>query len=89
MANQDEEPDLGRWELFIQAVILLSLVDFALETLPHLSPTQRRLLEWFEVFSVAVFTVEYVVRVVGARSPVKYLLSFTALLTWWQFCPST
>lgn len=56
MANQDEEPDLGRWELFIQAVILLSLVDFALETLPHLSPTQRRLLEWFEVFSVAVFT---------------------------------
>jgi len=80
MANQDEEPDLGRWELFIQAVILLSLVDFALETLPHLSPTQRRLLEWFEVFSVAVFTVEYVVRVVGARSPVKYLLSFYGIV---------
>ncbi|QUV80878.1 ion transporter [Chloracidobacterium sp. D] len=80
MAKQSEEPHLGRWELFIQAVILLSLVDFALETLPSLSPTQRRLLEWFEVFSVAVFTVEYVVRAVGSRPPVKYLLSFYGIV---------
>jgi voltage-gated potassium channel len=80
MAKQSEEPHLGRWELFIQAVILLSLADFALETLPSLSPTQRRLLEWFEVFSVAVFTVEYVVRAVGSRPAVKYLLSFYGIV---------
>ncbi len=80
MAKQHGELHLGRWELFIQAVILLSLADFALETLPNLSPTQRRLLEWFEVFSVAVFTVEYVVRAVGSRPPVKYLLSFYGIV---------
>ncbi len=80
MAKPHGELHLGRWELFIQAVILLSLADFALETLPNLSPTQRRLLEWFEVFSVAVFTVEYVVRAVGSRPPVKYLLSFYGIV---------
>ncbi len=80
MAKQHGELHLGRWELFIQAVILLSLVDFVLETLPNLSPAQRRLLEWFEMFSVAMFTVEYVVRAVGSRPPVKYLLSFYGIV---------
>lgn len=80
MSKPNGEVNLGRWELFIQAVILLSLADFALETLPTLSPTQRTLLAWVEVFSVTVFTVEYVVRAVGSRPPTKYLLSFYGIV---------
>lgn len=74
--DRDGQVTFGKGELVIQAVIFLSLADFALETLPNLTPRQRFWLEAFEAFSVSVFTVEYLVRALGSRPIMKYILSF-------------
>jgi voltage-gated potassium channel len=51
------------FDLVIQALIIVSLVTFSVETLPDLSPRTRSLLRTIEVATVAVFTVEYVLRI--------------------------
>ncbi|HCN30921.1 MAG TPA: ion transporter [Verrucomicrobiales bacterium] len=71
---------LGRAEKAIQVVIILSLVTFALETLPGLLPWQRRALAAFEMFSIAVFTIEYLVRLSVARPVSKYAFSFFGIV---------
>lgn len=66
----------GRWDYLIQALIILSLVAFAIETLPTLSPTWRWYLEIFEVVTVSIFTIEYVLRLVFCRPRFSYAFSF-------------
>ena len=64
MIQHDEHGrvSFGRWDYLVQLLICLSLVAFALETLPSLSAAQRSALRAFEVFSVVVFTIEYLLR---------------------------
>lgn len=68
-----------RWvhagELLIQALILFSLVSFAIETLPDLSPRVLRFLEIAEAVTVVVFTVEYLLRVAFARDRLRFIFS--------------
>lgn len=66
----------GKWELFFQAVILLSLLDFALGTLPNLSDSQRFIIDSFEVFSIAVFSIEYLIRATFSRPRRRYIFGF-------------
>ncbi len=67
---------LGRLEYLVQLLIILSLISFGIETLPNLPNKVRSLLRWFEIFSVAIFTVEYLVRILGSRPRFKYAFSF-------------
>jgi voltage-gated potassium channel len=69
-----------QFDLSIQALIVLSLVAYSLETLPGLSEQTLLWLRRFEVFSVLVFTVEYLVRVYVATSKVGYICSFFGLV---------
>lgn len=71
---------LGKAEKAIQAIIILSLITFALETLPGLEPWQKRALEAFELFSIIVFTVEYLVRLTLSRPWSGYALSFFGIV---------
>lgn len=64
----------------MQAVIALSLVSFALETLPDLTPRAAWFLYVLEVSSVVFFTVEYLVRILVAQSKGAYILSFFGLI---------
>lgn len=66
--------------LTIQALILLSLVTFSIETLPDLSPQSQRLLHWIEVVTVAIFTVEYLARLLVADSKPGFMFSFFGLV---------
>jgi voltage-gated potassium channel len=66
----------GRVEIFIQVLIVLSLVSFALETVPRLPQGYREALELFEIFCIAVFTVEYVSRLYFSASAKSYAFSF-------------
>lgn len=68
------------FDLVIQGLILVSLVSFCLETLPHLSPEARTALWWVEVVTVALFTLEYVLRVLVARPKRSYVFSFFGLV---------
>lgn len=72
---------LGKvFDLFIQALIVLSLVSFSVETLPDLSATMRTALERFEGFCVAVFTLEYAARVMYAENRRKFIFSFFGIV---------
>lgn len=66
----------GRWDYFIQALIVLSLISFALETLPNLSQPHRKILGAFEVGTVIVFSLEYLLRFWLSRPRGSYALSF-------------
>jgi voltage-gated potassium channel len=70
----------GKWDLVIQVLIVLSLISFALETLPRLSGDVRKVLRVFEVFSVSVFTVEYILRLALSRPRRRYIFSFFGLI---------
>jgi len=78
---EDNTTPLGRiFDLGILALILLSLVSFALQTLPDLSESQNNALDGFEVFCVLIFTLEYVLRLYAAERPAKYIFSFYGLI---------
>ncbi len=72
---------LSRWfAFFIQALILVSLITFSVETLPNLKPETRYLLRAIEIFCVVVFTVEYILRIYVADSKPRFIFSFFGLI---------
>lgn len=72
---------LSRWfAFFIQALILLSLLTFSIETLPNLEPQTRTALRVVEIFCVVVFTIEYILRIYVADSKPKFIFSFFGLI---------
>lgn len=78
---EDNTTRKGRiFDYIIQGLIMLSLIGFAVETLPNLSPQTRNFLSVFELFCVVVFTVEYILRIYVAKNPLKYIFSFYGLV---------
>ena len=66
--------------VFIQILILLSLVTFSIETLPNLEPETRTILSYIEIFCVVIFTIEYILRIYVADSKPKFIFSFFGLI---------
>ena len=69
-----------RFDLFTQALILLSLVSFSFETLPNLDEGTKELLNTFEIISVCIFSVEYLLRVFLNKNPFRYIFSFFGII---------
>lgn len=69
-----------RFDIFIQVLIVLSLIAFSIETLPKLSKEAKQLLRYFEIFCVAVFSIEYLLRLVYAKKKLKYIFSFYGII---------
>ena len=65
---------------FIQSMIVLSIVAFSIETIPDLSERTRKILKVFEVVTVVIFTVEYLVRLIVADRKLKFVFSFFGLI---------
>lgn len=82
MITRDEHgrAQLGRLEGFLQLLIFLNLISFSVETLPGLEDGARQALSMFEVFSVAVFTIEYIARTMHSRPRLSYVTSFMGLI---------
>lgn len=68
------------FDLAIQVLIVLSLITFSIETLPKLSPTTQRWLHGIEVVTVAVFTIEYLLRLYFADRKLSFALSFFGII---------
>ena len=74
-----EETDTLAGRLFdgvVIGLILLTIVAFSLETMPDLSHEVLQVLQWVELVSVLVFTLEYVLSSGGrpeARVRVQFL----------------
>jgi voltage-gated potassium channel len=66
--------------LFIQSLILISLITFSIETLPNLSPSTSRWLDRIEIVIVVIFTIEYLLRIVAADRKLEFILSFYGLV---------
>lgn len=76
----DDSTRLGRtFDLFIQVLILLSLVSFSLETLPDLSVQMSNVLHTFEVICVIIFSIEYILRVVFSKR-CGYIFTFFGII---------
>ena len=68
------------FDLSIQLLIVLSLIAFSVETLPHLDPKWRQILHIFEITTIAIFTTEYVVRLLVADRKLAFATSFMGII---------
>lgn len=75
------------FDTFIQSLIVLSLVSFSIETLPDLSPSAISILQGIELFSVAIFTIEYLARIFVADHKIKFIFSFYGLVDLFAILP--
>lgn len=64
----------------IQALIILSLITFSLETLPGLSEMERQVLSLIETITVIIFTVEYLLRLWVAERRLGFVISLYGLV---------
>ena len=78
---EDHRTPAGRaFAISVQFLIVVSLISFAIETLPDLSQSTRRVLWWVEAVTVVLFSVEYVIRVVVAERKTDYVFSFFGII---------
>ena len=78
LTNSDTK--IGRvFDVFIQVLILLSLVSFSIETLPNLGETTSRILNTFEPLCVLIFSLEYLLRLLSTKS-FKYAFTFSGVI---------
>lgn len=68
------------FSFFIQALILLSIITFSIETIPDLKPQTRTVLQSIEAFCVVVFTVEYILRIYVADNKPKFIFSVFGII---------
>ncbi len=62
-------------DLFIMGLIVLNVVAVILETVETISVSHRRLFDWFDTFSVGVFTIEYLMRLWACTADEQYARS--------------
>ena len=77
----DTNTSAGRnFDLFIQFCIVLSLISFAVETVEGLSENAKLILDWIEVGTVAIFSVEYLLRIWLSDKKLAYIFSFFGII---------
>ena len=78
---EDNTSPKGRiFDIFIQVLILLSLIAFTIETLPNNSNYVIEVLNTFELICVILFTIEYVLRIFVSKKPLGYIFSFYGVI---------
>ena len=78
-----EQNDSKRGRIFdlsIQALIVVSLISFSIETLPDLSKNTVSILNTIELITVMIFTVEYLLRIIVADRKLGFILSFYGMV---------
>ena len=77
----DASTPAGRnFDLFIQFCIILSLASFAVETVQDLSINIKLILDWIEIITVAIFSVEYLLRIWLTDKKLAYIFSFFGII---------
>jgi len=78
--EEDGTVSFGFFEYVIQSLILISMIVFSIETLPNLSEAGIRTLRIIEIVTVAIFTLEYVLRLGLSQRRARYAFSFYGLI---------
>lgn len=77
----DSDTKQGKWfAIFIQTLIILSLLSFSLETLPDIDDNYQKVLNIFEFISITIFSAEYFLRVVLTKKSTSYIFSFFGII---------
>jgi voltage-gated potassium channel len=85
---EETDTKVGRaLDLFIQSLIIFSLISFSIETLPDLSEGTKRILRISETIIVAIFTIEYLLRLVVADRKLRFIFSFYGLIDLFAILP--
>lgn len=85
---EDNSTRTGRiFDLLIQFIIIVSLISFCIETLPELKPSTVEILKSFEYITIAIFTIEYILRIWVADKKVKFIFSFYGLIDLFAILP--
>lgn len=66
-------------DIFIYTIILLTVIDHALQTMPSMQEYHEILEEW-EKIPIIIFSIEYLLRVYSAPRRSKFLFSFWGLV---------
>ena len=85
---EDNTTKKGRYfDFFIKGLILISLISFSIETLPELPSYLNRFLEDLELFTIIIFTVEYLLRILVLSKPLSYIFSFYGIIDFLAIIP--
>lgn len=68
------------FDFFIQLLIILSLISFTIETIPDLSHEFYFWLHTLEIFTIIIFTIEYLLRLYVADNKLKFIFSFYGII---------
>ena len=78
---EDTDTRAGRiFDICIQVLIFASLVSFSVGTIPDLAENARRFLRIFEIITVLIFSVEYIIRIIVSDRKLKYIFSFYGII---------
>ena len=78
-----DNPDRGPGRVFawfIHVVIIVSILVFTLETVPSISPELRTMLWIMEVVCIAIFSVEFLLRIAFSKKGIRYAFTFFGLV---------
>ncbi|MDB4307052.1 ion transporter [Flavobacteriaceae bacterium] len=64
----------------IQGLIVISIINFTIQTLPNLSASTIQILDFIELVSVLVFSLEYLLRILFSPRPIRFIFSFFGLI---------
>ena len=81
--NIVENPESFSGKVFaitIQLLIIISLVTFTIDTLPGLPKDIENLLNVIEIFTIAIFTIEYILRIIAAKKKTSFIFSFYGIV---------
>ena len=78
---ESQDSKAGKFfDLFIQTLIILSLLSFTIETSPGLSPGFYNFLSYFEFISIIIFSIEYILRLYVSDKKISYVFSFYGII---------
>lgn len=85
---EESDSRSGRaFDLFIQGLIVLSIIAFTVETMPDLPDGLQKAFSAFEVFAVAIFTAEYLSRILVTDRRLRFIFSFYGLIDLFAILP--
>ncbi len=77
----------GKLDWIIAGLIIISVIGFSIETLPGLSDTTRKILHSIEIFTITIFSIEYLYRIYRAKKKLKFIFSFYGIIDFLAIAP--
>ena len=86
---ESETPAGRAFDLTLASLILLSVLSVILESVRSIGGEYGHVLNVAEWVFTVIFTVEYILRLIAVRSPLRYTLSFYGIIDFVAVFPSS